>query len=141
MTDTEKIEDWVPVKGFKNYYSISSSGEVRREKSYRCTNKGRILKPTWNPRYLVITLSAKGKLRRCFIHTLVAENFIGKRPKNHVVNHKDTNRSNNHYSNLEYLTPKQNSIHAYINGCYRINRNSFNGRLMRIPTLLTKGKQ
>jgi hypothetical protein len=45
-------------------------------------------------------------------HDLVATEFIGPRPKNIQVNHKDGNKLNNHLSNLEYVTCLQNIRHA-----------------------------
>ena len=46
------------------------------------------------------------------VHILVAEAFVGLRPEGMQVNHKDGVMLNNHYSNLEYVTPKQNIHHA-----------------------------
>jgi hypothetical protein len=43
---------------------------------------------------------------------LVAENFIGKRPKGYEINHKDGKKSNNRLNNLEWVTPKENYHHA-----------------------------
>lgn len=45
-------------------------------------------------------------------HRLVYEAFMGPIPKGMWVNHKDGNKLNNHISNLELTTPKQNHEHA-----------------------------
>ncbi|QKF93807.1 HNH endonuclease with NUMOD4 motif [Fadolivirus algeromassiliense] len=48
------------------------------------------------------------------IHNLVAIHFIGNKPSdNHMVNHKDKNKLNNHYTNLEWLTNHENIAHAH----------------------------
>jgi hypothetical protein len=47
-----------------------------------------------------------------FIHQLVATAFIKNPKKYKVVHHKDSNRSNNHYSNLEWTTQKKNTQYA-----------------------------
>lgn len=48
------------------------------------------------------------------VHVLVAIAFIGKKPfKNAQVNHIDSNRKNNHASNLEWVTPSQNIKHSF----------------------------
>ena len=54
------------------------------------------------------------KFKTFRIHILVCETFYGPKPSSiHQVNHIDGNRSNNHYSNLEWVTPTQNSKDAW----------------------------
>lgn len=48
------------------------------------------------------------------VHTLVAWLFIGEKPgQNYEVNHKDENKTNNYYKNLEWLTNKDNIRHSH----------------------------
>lgn len=42
------------------------------------------------------------------VHQLVAEAFIGIRPKKMITSHKDENSLNNRADNLEYITRKEN---------------------------------
>lgn len=65
-----------------------------------------MLKPWMRGQYLALHLGSKYTES---IHSLVALTFIGPRPKGFEVGHKDGNRFNNSVSNLEYITPKQNS--------------------------------
>ena len=51
-----------------------------------------------------------------YVHRLVAETFIGKIKKGYNVNHKDGIKANNCVSNLEIVTLKENSLHAYKTG-------------------------
>lgn len=50
------------------------------------------------------------------LHTLVAQAFISERPQGLVINHIDGNKLNNTVENLEYVSSKENSIHAVKNG-------------------------
>lgn len=47
------------------------------------------------------------------IHRLVAELFVDGKEDGLVVNHKDGNKLNNHWSNLEWVTTQRNIEHAF----------------------------
>jgi hypothetical protein len=47
------------------------------------------------------------------IHRLVAMAYIPNPLNKPDVNHKDSNRSNNHVSNLEWCTKSENSLHSF----------------------------
>lgn len=103
-----------------NGYDVSSYGRVRRSfdtKSGHGTYPGKIMKlvPTRDG-YLAIVCAEKPKRKRYLIHVLVAEKFVGHRPHNKQVNHKDLDKQNNHWRNLEYVTNSQNILHALKHG-------------------------
>jgi len=50
------------------------------------------------------------------VHQLVIEAWKELVPKGMQVNHIDGNKLNNHIDNLEIVTPRENTIHAYKNG-------------------------
>lgn len=56
-----------------------------------------------------------GEPKTLSIHRLVAETFIGTIPNGMVINHKDGNKHNNYYTNLEIVTPKENIRHSLDN--------------------------
>ena len=90
-------------------YLISDSGQVFSTKSnkYLKTPCGTVGYP------LVSLYIGKGKRTLHTVHSLVAEVFIGSRPANHEINHKDGCKTNNHVSNLEYVIPSDNIRHAF----------------------------
>ncbi len=54
---------------------------------------------------------SRGKSRRAYVHHLVAEAFLGCR-EGWIINHKDGNKHNNRLDNLEYVSSRQNCLHA-----------------------------
>lgn len=100
-----------PIKGYEGYYTISENGDVYNVK------KCRYLTNVSTGRYLVVLLYKKGKRKMHYVHRLVAEAFCFKEEGKDHVNHKDHNKNNNTYTNLEWVTPKENSIH-HVNSSY-----------------------
>ena len=85
---------------FDNKYSVSNYGNV---KSYKYKTP-RILKPDNSTGYLRVRINKKWFL----VHRLVAENFIENKLNKSQVNHIDENKLNNNYSNLEWVTHREN---------------------------------
>ncbi len=107
-------EIWKDIKGYEGYYQVSNQGRVRRIKSGKSTQKGRILKTSSKfDEYSRTGLSINGKVCWLTIHRLVAEAFIPNPEKKPCVNHIDGNKRNNVVSNLEWCTYSENNRHAY----------------------------
>lgn len=90
-------------------YEVSSQGRVKGRKVDYI--KSYILSG-----YPVCKIRIDGKAYTKSVHRLVAEAFLGSIPDGMVVNHKDGNKLNPKLSNLEIITEKQNSIHAFQTG-------------------------
>ena len=58
------------------------------------------------------------------MHRIVMAAFVGICPEGYQVNHIDGNKGNNHISNLEYVTSKENVLHAYKNGLRKSGQDS-----------------
>lgn len=119
-------ERWAPIEGFEGLYEVSDHGRVRsldrlqpqRGKRRARLMKGYTLKPRAAPRtgYYRVTLWRDIDRLDFYIHVLVCTHFIGTKPSSsHEVNHKDRNRTNNHYRNLEWVTRQEQMQHAYTN--------------------------
>lgn len=106
------MEIW---KKFCDNYSISNYGKIRNDK----TNN--VLKLQINHKgYYKTNVSINNKIKTVFPHRLVAQYFL-QNPNNYdIVNHKDCNKLNNFYSNLEWCTLKYNAQHASENGLLNI---------------------
>ncbi len=104
-------EIWKIIKDFPDY-QVSNFGRVKSLKF----NKERILKQYKNNNgYLCINLYKNGIRKQGVIHCLVYKNFKNKIEKNYDVHHKDENKENNYYENLDYI---KHSIHV---GNHKIN--------------------
>jgi hypothetical protein len=111
------MEEWRKIKDFNGHYSVSSFGRVRREVAGKSTKIGRFLKHRVRPDgYNEVHLSFKKKSKLIYVQRLVAVCFMGIKDKGYEINHKDGNKSNNRLENLEYVTRKDNIIHAIRNG-------------------------
>ncbi len=90
---------------------------------YTVTDGGEIYGPTGRP--LKFFKTAKGYMSQSIrgktvrLHRVVATAFIPNPDNLPEVNHIDGNKLNNHVSNLEWVTHKQNMEHAYKTGLAR----------------------
>ena len=94
-------------------YSITNSGDVIS----RAHKIPRVLKGMNINGYRRVELFMdNGATIRVMVHRLVAQYFVPGMGENLDVNHKDGNKSNNKASNLEWVTRKQNVVHAFLHG-------------------------
>lgn len=80
--------------------------------------------------YYYVRLWRNGKAKYALIHRLVAMAFVpNDDPENKtVINHKDGNKKNNYYKNLEWCDVRHNTIHSYRLGLQKPIRGSRHGR-------------
>ena len=125
-----------PIEGFDGYF-ISNLGKV-----YSNLGKGRRDRRTRVDLYEISPRpTKKGYLRVCmrnlennkrvdkYIHRLVASHFIENPYDKKVVNHIDCDKSNNHITNLEWVTTLENIRHAMTIGS--LGRDKETGRFIK----------
>jgi len=115
------IEVWKDIPEFEGLYQVSNLGNVRslqRVDSRGRKLKGRLLKAALcSPTYIGVNLSKNGKSKTITVHKLVAYAFLNHKPCGYelVVNHIDTNPTNNNLNNLEVTTQRKNTNRKHIN--------------------------
>lgn len=112
-------EEWRPVVGYEGLYSVSSHGRVRRDAAGQGTRPGRLLacKSISAKGYVRVSLSRGPASNRFWmLHRLVAAAFIGPCPDGMEVNHRNGNKLDNRSDNLEYVSHRDNVLHAFAAG-------------------------
>lgn len=112
---------WKNIIDFEDTYEVSDLGVVR-SKDRTCVDSlgrkrlrmGKVLNPDIAQNgYYRVTLAKNGTKVQKYLHRLIAEYFIPN-PKNlPQVNHIDGNKVNCSIDNLEWVSIKENVVHAY----------------------------
>ena len=102
-------EEWRVVPQFEGLVHASSHGRVKVRD--RIVNQWMSAKEG----YFMVTITLQdGKTSAGRpAHCLTAQAFLAPDPLRSMVNHKDACKTNNHISNLEYVTSQENVCHAY----------------------------
>lgn len=108
---------WIP--NYENRYAINEHGDifsyVKGKKAFK-----KLARHINRDGYPDVGLFLNGEKRTFRVHRLVADVYLG--VSDEVVNHKDGNKINNHYSNLERSTHSKNTKHAYDTGLIKIRK-------------------
>ena len=138
-------EIWKDIPNYEGSYQVSNTGLVRSvdrmiaiKDGIMRKYKGKVLKPYLNNKgYELIQLYSDNGRDTKAVHRLVLETF-----KPHVnmidlqVNHIDGDKLNNHLTNLEWVTGRDNILHAYDTGLItNIGEGSPNAKLSNADVL------
>lgn len=108
---------WKDIDGFDGAYQVNQYGEVRSFKNGRHGTRDEVKLLTirkWtnktdnNIRWNVSLSSSTRPNKNYYIHRLVAETFILNTRKVSDVDHIDGNPSNNHVSNIRWVSKREN---------------------------------
>ena len=125
------------IPGHDGYFA-TEEGQIWSEKTQRYL-KSRLNRCGYP--YVVLSGGQRSKRKTATVHRLIAKTFLDPQD-GEVVNHKDCNKRNNHLSNLELVTPKENIRHAWRAGRCKANnpRHKLNESLVHnICLLLLEG--
>lgn len=129
-------EIWKDVPEYEGLYAVSNFGRVKAyAKIYYCGNYP--VKRT-KPEHIIREATTRDGYKRCPVtkngkksgfntHRLVAHFFVHNSENKPEVNHIDGNKSNNHYSNLEWSTRSENMKHAHDTGLLKPAKGAASG--------------
>jgi len=99
-------EEWREVPGSNNVYWVSNYGRVKS--FYYKKKDGAVLKSCNLNNFKYVNIKTNGPHKVHLVHKLVALAWLERPTENHtVVTHLDRNLKNNHFSNLQWLTPEE----------------------------------
>lgn len=123
------LELWRTIANTNGLYEVSNFGRVKSLHTRgRPTNDGILSSVPNNKGYLRVSLSLPDRRITSVVHRLVLEAFVCPQPTPlHECNHIDAVKTNNHYSNLEWLLHYDNINHAHSHRLWRPQAGSQNG--------------
>lgn len=126
-------EEWknIDEKGFEGYYQVSNLGRVRSVDRLIVSKDGRrrlytgkvLIQKSDKDGYKYVILKNKGKSKTLKVHRLVGEYFVPNPYNKPFINHLDESKDNNVFTNLEWVTPKENANYGTAIDRARHNRN------------------
>lgn len=115
---------WKDIPGFEGLYKISEYGELKSFSRWRRTGTGgyyskvKILKPRKDRKgYVTLQLTKRDKTYVYVKRSRMVASLFCDNPNNlPQVNHINGIKDDDHYTNLEWCTPRENELHAYRTG-------------------------
>lgn len=130
--------DWKPVVGYDGLYEVSNTGLIK-SLNYKKTGSERLLKPAIDSKgYYRTALMKNGVLKTVKIHREVAKAFIANTGGKPQVNHINGEKKDNRVENLEWVTNRENIIHAYENSLIKIISGDMHKRVKITDSVLAE---
>lgn len=108
------MQNWYSVSGYEGLYEINRNGQIRslQKKYYQKQITQRIDRGG----YITVRLSKEGISKTFLLHRLLILEFIPNPNNKPFVNHINGNKLDNSLENLEWVTHRENVIHAFTSG-------------------------
>lgn len=148
------MEIWKDIPNYEGLYEASNQGRVRSVEG-KTTDSKLHGKRVWKSRILKekdpqgrdvrVSLYKNKNKKSHLVHRLVAQTFIPNLENKPCINHIDGNPRNNHVSNLEWATYKENQNHAFENDLVGTNKrialiNKRNGKKIEFRSMSKASK-
>jgi hypothetical protein len=127
ITNEIEIVEMEYIPGYEGLYSATKDGRIYRHETNK--RKGGYLGNERTTEYIRIYLVKNGVPGWHYVHTLVAMTYLPNPENKPQVNHKNLNKHDNRLENLEWVTWRENWLHARTLGRYRGNMLGENERL------------
>lgn len=139
----EIIEEiWKDIPNYEGYYQASNLGRIRsvdREVTY-LSGKNKVPRTDFHPSvikklryrkdgYLQVNLCKESNKAYFPVHKIIAEVFLGARPKNLDICHKNGFRDDNRLENLRYDTRVNNFSDSLDHGTRPLGENRHNSKI------------
>lgn len=101
------LKGFIFIKGYETLYCISRKGDI-----YSWTKNNFLNKSKQRDGYMQVCLTKNGQPKGITVHRLVALTYLKKPNGKYEVNHKNGIKADNRVENLEWVTRRDNLIHA-----------------------------
>ena len=111
MNKTNSNLEFRKIKSLNYLYEINENGTIFRNVKSKKQSKIKLDMHHSNTGYYVTFVHLGGRknsiIKRVMIHSVVAECWLGDKPKGYEIDHIDRNSHNNDYRNLRYVTKNE----------------------------------